>query len=241
MFSSARRFHPLRAAASAGLKGALPKVLLGAALLGGGGSVLFAGAAQAASELTFAQWASGTPLTINGKEFTYVSSLGLPGGTDLVSASLDNTGTYLFLYDFRAPNINPLPSFTLNYTANIIGAPDFFFTEVDIDSNVVTNLPSESLTATYTNVNGTAPGSSVMLQSINGSQNPAILPVAGQPTTLSVSNVYFSNGGSISQFQNSFRQGTPSTVPGPLPLLGAGMAFGFSRKLRSRIKARVQA
>jgi hypothetical protein len=28
----------------------------------------------------------------------------------------------------------------------------------------------------------------------------------------------------------------PSAVPGPLPLLGAGAAFGFSRKLRRRIK-----
>ena len=28
-----------------------------------------------------------------------------------------------------------------------------------------------------------------------------------------------------------------SPVPGPLPILGAGAAFGFSRKLRSRIKA----
>ena len=28
-----------------------------------------------------------------------------------------------------------------------------------------------------------------------------------------------------------------SAVPGPLPILGAGAAFGFSRKLRSRIKA----
>jgi hypothetical protein len=26
-------------------------------------------------------------------------------------------------------------------------------------------------------------------------------------------------------------------VPGPLPILGAGAAFGLSRKLRSRIKA----
>jgi hypothetical protein len=30
-------------------------------------------------------------------------------------------------------------------------------------------------------------------------------------------------------------------VPGPLPILGLGAAFGFSRRLRSRIKARVQA
>ena len=30
----------------------------------------------------------------------------------------------------------------------------------------------------------------------------------------------------------------PSSVPGPLPLLGAGAAFGFSRRLRSRLSHR---
>ncbi len=34
---------------------------------------------------------------------------------------------------------------------------------------------------------------------------------------------------------------TSSSVPGPLPLLGAGAAFGFSRTLRKRIKAADQA
>jgi len=34
--------------------------------------------------------------------------------------------------------------------------------------------------------------------------------------------------------KNSFQQTT--RVPGPLPLLGAGAAFGFSRRIRSRIK-----
>jgi hypothetical protein len=36
----------------------------------------------------------------------------------------------------------------------------------------------------------------------------------------------------IDAYQNSYRQ-----TPGPLPILGAGAAFGFSRKLRGRIKA----
>jgi hypothetical protein len=40
------------------------------------------------------------------------------------------------------------------------------------------------------------------------------------------------NGGVIPGLNNDFRQ-----TPGPLPILGAGAAFGFSRKLRSRIKA----
>jgi hypothetical protein len=242
MLSSLQRFNPLGVAASVGLRSALPKVLVGAALLGGGGSVLFAGSAQAAcgASIGFATWAGGTALTCDDKQFTYNSSSGLPAGSgDQVSASVDPTGTYLFLYDFVDPNFNTISSFTLDYTASIVGTDDFFVA-VDIDSNVPTTAPSEVLTATYTG--GTAP---VVLESINGDQDPAVLPVAGKPTTLSVSNVYTTPaGGSISEFQNSFRQDRDipgTTVPGPLPLVGAGMAFGFSRKLRSRIKARVQA
>jgi hypothetical protein len=37
--------------------------------------------------------------------------------------------------------------------------------------------------------------------------------------------------------QVSIYAGAQPTVPGPLPVLGAGMAFGFSRKLRKRISA----
>ena len=39
--------------------------------------------------------------------------------------------------------------------------------------------------------------------------------------------------GAVDNYQNSYRQ----NVPGPLPLLGAGAAFGFTRKLRRRVKA----
>lgn len=42
------------------------------------------------------------------------------------------------------------------------------------------------------------------------------------------------NGVTVTDFAyvNAFYQ-----TPGPLPVLGAGVAFGFSRKLRQRIKA----
>jgi hypothetical protein len=44
--------------------------------------------------------------------------------------------------------------------------------------------------------------------------------------------------GQMNQFSTSTLWAPPVTTPtpGPLPLLGAGAAFGFSRKLRSRIK-----
>jgi hypothetical protein len=40
------------------------------------------------------------------------------------------------------------------------------------------------------------------------------------------------NGGNVQRYVNTFRQ----AVPGPLPLLGAGAAFSFTRKLRRRVK-----
>lgn len=39
--------------------------------------------------------------------------------------------------------------------------------------------------------------------------------------------------GTVNNYQNSFRQ----DVPGPLPILAAGAAFGYTRKLRRRLKA----
>ena len=45
------------------------------------------------------------------------------------------------------------------------------------------------------------------------------------------------NGAGVTQFANRLDQmADTATVPGPLPLVGAAAAFGFSRKLRNRIK-----
>jgi hypothetical protein len=58
--------------------------------------------------------------------------------------------------------------------------------------------------------------------------------------TIRVRDDYKVIKGSINSFQNSFTQiprGETDRVPGPLPLLGAGAAFGFSRRLRTRVLA----
>ena len=49
------------------------------------------------------------------------------------------------------------------------------------------------------------------------------------------SNIYVATLGGLSIAQQS--DPTPSGVPGPLPLFGAASAFGFSRKLRRRLRA----
>jgi len=48
------------------------------------------------------------------------------------------------------------------------------------------------------------------------------------------SNIYAATSGGLSIAQQS--DPSPSAVPGPLPLFGAASAFGFSRKLRRRLK-----
>jgi hypothetical protein len=50
------------------------------------------------------------------------------------------------------------------------------------------------------------------------------------------------NGCSLDYFGPvSFTPASPSSVPGPLPLFGVAAAFGFSRKLRNRIKCSANA
>lgn len=54
-------------------------------------------------------------------------------------------------------------------------------------------------------------------------------------TKLSIRNVYsVGTASGLTSFTNTFQQ---TEVPGPLPIVGAGMAFGFSRRLRSRIRS----
>lgn len=59
-------------------------------------------------------------------------------------------------------------------------------------------------------------------------------------TQHNVKNYFNSQGFDISN-ENIDALEAASKVPGPLPIFGLGAAFGFSRRLRSRIKARVQA
>ncbi len=69
-------------------------------------------------------------------------------------------------------------------------------------------------------------------QTVTLTQSGTVADVVGHPTKITVTNTYTPNSGAIDNVENTFRN-----VPGPLPILGAGAAFGFSRKLRGRIKA----
>jgi hypothetical protein len=50
-------------------------------------------------------------------------------------------------------------------------------------------------------------------------------------------DLFTANGGNPPSVYGGFFQLTPAQAPAPLPLLGVGVAFGWSRSLRRRIKA----
>jgi hypothetical protein len=219
-----------------GLATTLSKTLLTAGLLGAAAlSTLGAGSAQAATgcavEITWSAWVGGQTLTCSDKEFKWLSTqvLGdLNDPSSVVSAVEPNIGDYLFNLDKPFTGL----AFDFTYEASITAA-NFVFTEVDIDSNAISSSsPPSVLVGTYT---FTGTNSPVVLTSTNGSSS--FDPVNGGPTTITVNNNYNGAGGAIDTMQNSFQQrANTDRVPGPLPLLGAGAAFGFSRRIRSRIK-----
>ena len=107
----------------------------------------------------------------------------------------------------------------------ILGAGKQFAT-VKLDSNC-NNDP-------YCQVDKAINGNPTLTSVNGGNVGPALIT----GTTIYVENTFFTTGpnATMGAIVNNYTQTTTQT-PGPLPLLGAGAAFGFSRRIRSRIKA----
>ena len=121
------------------------------------------------------------------------------------------------------------------YAYSVTRDDGFFFLEARVDSDTdgiggTTSVVKEIFgdydpgTNTFSNLLGTD-------ISTNGSQ--AVISLTNQKLSkIYVRDTYSSFGTTrLDNMTNTFN------VPGPLPVLGAGAAFGFSRKLRGRIKA----
>ena len=105
-------------------------------------------------------------------------------------------------------------------------------------------LPINSFSGNTTGVPPSGIGSPIM--TLSGAPNLSPITLAGSPVTQSFNtplgysvNLTYSynfagssNGTRIQSVTSTFE-----AVPGPLPILGGGIAFGFSRRLRRRIQA----
>lgn len=107
--------------------------------------------------------------------------------------------------------------------------PYLFFTYTDNGTSFVFSNAVSLLQAN----NATLSGQTVTVSGASNQQNDGfVVQMLGTYSTVNFS--YNNTNNSVNSV--SFTAGA-NAVPGPLPLMGAGVAFGFSRRLRRRIRA----
>ena len=114
--------------------------------------------------------------------------------------------------------------------------PSKYFDQVKLGNTSTITNGLYILTTTFWDSTFT---SQVPTSSLNNPPTPkGISVISLQAQTLYVKdewNVQTGSDGTVDNFQNSFGQTDIPPAPAPLPLVGIGAAFGFSRRLRSRI------
>ena len=207
-----------------------------AALLFAAGALSFAGtspARAAACPGSSVQLGTLSPLSFSCDQGNFTFTLtGFTGfiGTDSISFS--NPTADKFTYGIQA-----------NTPWTVAGSPYTF-------SYSVTALAPNQKIISYTSdlSSSVAPGTDAGTWSVTGNNGPAITSLGAPASTVSTSPTVTTatftgslsvTAGNIQQVNSTITsqtQGSPVPTPGPLPLLGAGAAFGFSRRIRSRIK-----
>jgi hypothetical protein len=196
--------------------------VLAASMLAGGASLLNAGGAMADTVSCPGTTSNGFSIALTSDPNCKLTS---PlGGVFPNLATVD--------YDFPAPELPGPTSGVFTYSLTAPNGDKFIAALVDSDLDLL----GSTSTTVRKEIFGDA-GLSVLLwdnTSTNGS-NSTLLPFTsgyGAYNTVYVRDTYnVASGAVMDNYTNTLQ------TPGPLPILGAGAAFGFSRKLRGRIKA----
>jgi hypothetical protein len=167
-------------------------------------------------------------------EVTLVSVSGFtPSATDLLGYTLSGNDLQAQL-NFVPGRTTPITNATLVYTITLKNSRTFDTAQANITGNNGTFSTSTTantgLPSAATSTGGA--GSTV-------SFTPGLSTLTFTQTFASVANgnlVLNSLGTIYSTAPGLTPPGGGAGVPGPLPILGAGAAFGFSRRLRNRIK-----
>jgi len=204
-----------------------PRLIGSLALVAVSLSTLHAGHANAALTCTFGSLAScnGTEKNVTFSNFA-ATGTGY-GSTDTITIIFNSPNIYSLSYNFNGGPPALLSSTgSISFTAVATGGVSF----ISASSNSDVINPS----ATFTSILSGLPGSIVTTGANAGPAdfNPGVSST-NVVTSWSVDGTGVANNASLTLRT----QGQP--VPGPLPLLGGTTAFGFSRKLRQRIKSSI--
>jgi MYXO-CTERM domain-containing protein len=150
-----------------------------------------------------------------------------PDGT--VTPPIIGTGTFSFDGDpgLGTFALTSLPNFDLSFDFS----GGVLFDNADINTplsnvTVIISSLSSDLSVNFSGTGGGIFGGS--LDFLDGGRVLSFQPLGG-------SLYATTNPGFFGTYQALAQSPTPASVPGPLPLLGAGAAFGWSRRLRKRI------
>jgi hypothetical protein len=136
---------------------------------------------------------------------------------------------WLFEVKTASPSFGPF-ELIYSYDVTIVDSPYYFDRmALEVDSNILT----PGSVVFKEGKSGTEVGT---LKSTNGqADGPVIYTFIGDYKTITITDtVTVPAGASVTSVSNAWTQ--RSRVPGPLPILGAAAAFGYSRKIRRRIK-----
>lgn len=153
--------------------------------------------------------------SLNNTDTVQISDGGANHTIALSNAAGWDPGTYGFSYKVTSVGTNKFAAYGASASSSIFGPP----------------LPVGTISLTG--------GAGLVSQAVNaGIAGPAFYAVPPSFDTFTTALIV--TAGKVTLFDNTLTQTfDDSKVPGPLSILGAGAAFGFSRKLRKRIKATV--
>ena len=213
------------------------KALIGSALALGGATLLSAGSAHASLSGTF-EYDDGTSDFFTAFEAAAAAdtSFDVTFSPDGVLASFVASGS--FDPGFGTPGLFSTTSPTLTLTGTDTAPGSIWMATTDLSFSVTDDnldvLNFKYATPTFVVADYT-PGEEV--EFALSLPDEVTVSYLGKTTTTTIDTFEFSDlessvgGGYIGEFEVVHGD----KVPGPLPILGAGVAFGFSRKLRRRI------
>jgi hypothetical protein len=193
-------------------------------------SIVFSAPAQAACGGGTLSMLDNSTLTCGDKAYTFASgAFSSFLGTDVYVINVDSFQTHNFTIISSAGGYSP-GTYNLNFSVATTGVDTIKAYGTDLQAPLGGSA-SYSMTGSPAGVPPTA------MTNLAGMRNLSIYPGAGVTAAAFTSTLQVDPSTSVTSFTSAILQRSPGTsVPGPLPLLGAGAAFGFSRRIRNRIK-----